>query len=411
MTHIATSSEIIDAISKVVGKAARPIALHEPYFGGNENAYVKSCIDTGWVSSAGEFVNRFERELATYCHAKYAVVMVNGTCAIHAALLCLGIKPGDEVLIPSFTFVATANAVMHAGAVPHFIDIETTSLGVDPVALRDYLLRTTAIKDGRTVNKVTGRPITALMPVHIFGHPCQLDLLVNIAKEWNFKLLEDATEALGSTQHGIPVGGRHTAVFSFNGNKTITTGGGGAVTTQDEALYRRLKHLSSTAKQPHAWSFLHDEVAFNYRMPNINAALGCAQLEQLPRFLQAKRALALAYMDAFEGLKGLRILPSPSGTESNFWLVTLVADQATSGWLDGMLNSLHQVGLHCRPSWQPLHLLPMYENHPRSDLQHTESMAQRIINLPSSVSLGLPFLPSEQNETQKPRLSQVNHSC
>ena len=397
MTRIATSFEIIGAIGKVVGEATRPIALHEPYFGGNENAYVKSCIDSGWVSSAGEFVNRFERELAAYCDAKYAVVMVNGTCAIHAALLCLGIKPGDEVLIPSFTFVATANAVMHVGAIPHFIDSETTSLGVDPVALQNYLLRIATTKTGRTINKITGRPIRALMPVHIFGHPCQLDLLVAIAQEWNLELLEDATEALGSRQHGKPVGSRHTAVFSFNGNKIITTGGGGAVTTQDEALYRRLKHLSSTAKQPHAWSFVHDEVAYNYRLPNINAALGCAQLEQMPRFLNAKRALAIAYMDAFEQLQGLRILPSPPDTESNYWLVTLVADQADISWLDGMLHSLHQAGLQCRPSWQPLHLLPMYRHHPRSDLQHTESLARRIINLPSSVSLGLQFLVSEAN--------------
>jgi perosamine synthetase len=389
MTRTATPSEIIEAISGVVGNGQRPVALHEPFFHGNENAYLKSCVDTGWVSSVGKYVTDFERELAANCGAAHAVVMVNGTCAIHAALLGIGVQPLDEVLIPSLTFVATANAVVHAGGVPHFVDVEETSLGIDPVALRLHLSDVAIVRDGTAVNKQTGRVIRALVPVHVFGHPCQMEQLAEIANEWHLALLEDATEALGSTVMGANVGSQHTAVFSFNGNKIVTTGGGGAVVTQDKALHDRLKHLTTTAKLPHAWEFQHDDVAYNYRMPNINAALGCAQLEQLPHFLASKRALARAYMQAFDGLPGLRILPSPPGTESNFWLVTLVADNPMEGWLPEALTQLHAVGLLCRPVWQPLHKLPMYTQNPRSALPRTESLSNRIISLPSSVQLGL----------------------
>lgn len=396
MTSIATPSDIIAAVGRVVGDAPRPIALHEPLFQGNENSYVKSCIDDGWVSSVGGFVTRFEHELAAYCNAAHAVVMVNGTCAIHAALLCVGVQPDDEVLIPALTFVATANAVMHAGAVPHFVEVEETSLGIDPVALREYLDRIGLRKNGQTINKVTGRVIRALMPVHIFGHPCQMAQLSAIANDWHLELLEDATEALGSQQDGKPVGSRHTAVLSFNGNKIITTGGGGAVITQSSVIYQRLKHLTTTAKLPHPWAFMHDEVAYNYRMPNINAALGCAQLEQIAQFVAAKRALASAYMQAFSGMPGTRVLPSPPGTQSNYWLVTLLADHANESWLNTTLQALQDAGLMCRPVWQPLHLQPMYRHHPRSDLCLTESLAQRIISLPSSVKLGLSLLPAAQ---------------
>ena len=362
MTSSATSSEIIAAVSAVIGDVPRPVALHEPLFAGNENTYVKSCIDEGWVSSVGAFVNRFEKDLADLCGAPRAVAVVNGTCAIHAALMVMGIKQGDEVIIPALTFVATANAVVHAGAVPHFVDVEETSLGMDPQALVTHLENVATRQGGQTVNKLTGRPIRALMPVHIFGHPCRLEELAAVAREWNLMLLEDATEALGSTHDGRPVGSRHTAVFSFNGNKMITTGGGGAVTTHDEELYHRLKHLTTTAKQSHQWAFLHDQVGYNYRMR------------------------------AFDGMKGVRILPAPPSTESNYWLVSLVADQPVDGWLDATLQALHDAGLQCRPIWQPLHMLPMYREHPRADLSRTESLARRLISLPSSVKLGLPLI-------------------
>lgn len=384
----ATPSDLIAAISGVVEGCPRPVQLYEPLFAGNENAYVKSCIDEGWVSSVGAFVDRFEKELAAACGAKHAVVMVNGTCAIHAALVALGVQPGDEVLIPSLTFVATANAVAHAGAMPHFVDVEETSLGMCPDALQAHLESIAHKQNGMTVNKRTGRIIRAIMPVHVFGHPCNLPALARIAEAWNITLLEDATEALGSQQGGRPVGSRHVAAFSFNGNKIITTGGGGAVVMQDEGFYKRLKHLSTTAKQPHPWAFIHDEVAFNYRLPNLNAALGVAQLEQLPGFVAAKRNLAQRYMQAFSGVKGVRILPEPQGTQSNYWLVTLLAEQGDAAWLESTLKALHAEKLFCRPVWTPLHLLPMYAGASRAALPRTESLALRIISLPSSVKLG-----------------------
>ena len=401
MTSNATPSDVIAAIRRVVGDSPQPIQLHEPLFVGNENAYVKSCIDEGWVSSVGAFVSRFELELADFCGASHAVVMVNGTCALHAALLVLGVQPGDEVLIPSLTFVATANAVMHAGGVPHFVEVEETSLGIDPIALSAYLSRIAERRGKQTFNRQSGRIIRALVPVHIFGHPCQMEALAALAIEWNLQVLEDATEALGSTQGGRPVGSHHTAVMSFNGNKIITTGGGGAVLTQNAELHKRLKHLTTTAKQSHPWAFMHDEVAYNYRMPNLNAALGCAQLESVPLYLAAKRALAGAYLRAFDGMPGARILPSPPGTESNFWLVTLMLEDAGQAALDTTLQAAHDAGLLCRPTWKPLHLLPMYYSHPRSDLALTESLSRRIVSLPSSVCLGLPLLSAAESQISR----------
>lgn len=389
MMSTATSSDIIAAVQSVIGDAPRPVSLHEPYFAGNESAYVQSCIDEGWVSSVGAFVDRFEKDIASYCGAKHAVVVVNGTCALHVALVALGVQPGEEVLIPSLTFVATANAVSHAGALAHFVEVEEISLGIDPVKLRAYLQRIATMQNGRAVNKQTGRVIAALLPVHIFGHPCQMEALREVAEEWHLAVIEDATEALGSIAQGKPVGHEGAGVFSFNGNKIITTGGGGAIVMQDEALYRRIKHLTTTAKQPHKWAFSHNEVAWNYRMPNLNAAMGCAQLEQLPGFIAAKRGLASRYMEAFKGIQGMRILPEPELTKSNYWLVTLIADKADKTWLEYTLQGFHDAGVLCRPIWTPLHQLPMYQSSPRADLALTEQLAQRIINLPSSVKLGL----------------------
>lgn len=389
---IATPSDLIAAIESVVGSARRPLPLHEPLFQGREEEYVGSCIRDGWVSSVGAFVDRFERDLASFCGAKHAVVMVNGTCALHLALVALGVQAGDEVLVPSLTFVATANAVSHAGAVPHFVDSEERSFGIDPEALRAHLKAIATMRDGKTVNKHTGARISALVPVHVFGHPCQTQALKAVADEFGMIFVEDATEALGSTQDGAPVGSQHTAVFSFNGNKIITTGGGGAVVTNDAALHARIKHLSTTAKQPHAWAFSHDEVAWNYRLPNLNAAMGCAQLEQLPRFVQAKRALATRYMAAFADVPGVQVQAEPEGTQSNYWLVALLADKGGQEWLEVSLAQLHAAGLLCRPTWTPLHLLPMYAGAPRAALPVAESLAQRIINLPSSVALGLAYV-------------------
>lgn len=385
------AEDIAAAIKQVAGDAPLPLALHEPLFTGNEKKYVSSCINDGWVSSVGEFVNRFEREFAAACGARHACVVVNGTAGLHMALIASGLQTGEEVLVPSLTFVATANAIMHAGGIPHFVEVEENSLGIDPEALDAYLKTIVVQKEGYAVNGKTGQRIRALMPVHVFGHPCRIEALAAIARNYGLVLVEDATEALGSEYHGKKVGSEHLAVFSFNGNKIITTGGGGAVVTNDEMIYKKIKHLTTVAKQPHAWAFNHDEVAWNYRMPNVNAALGVAQLEQLPKFVAAKRALASAYMDAFKNMKGVRVLAEPKDTKSNYWLVTLVAAHADETWLHGTFASLHAAGLHCRPVWTPLHLLPMYQDMPHADLKRTEHLAKCLISLPSSVKLGLKY--------------------
>lgn len=386
------NSQLISAIKKVIAGEMRPVALHEPLFSGNEEKYVTSCIRDGWVSSVGEFVDRFERDLAFICDAKFAVAVVNGTCALHIALVACGVQPGDEVLVPSFTFVATANSVSHASAIPHFVEVEENSLGICPVKLEKYLQEIAVNKDGVTVNKNTGRVIRAIVPVHVFGHPCKLSELQKIATKYNLLLIEDATEALGSKIGGKPVGSHGISVLSFNGNKIITTGGGGAILMQDEMLYKKIKHLTTTAKKPHKYAFEHDEIGWNYRLPNINAALGCAQLEQLMHFIAAKRALAASYIEELSAVAGINILQEPENTRSNYWLVTLIHNDADESWRDGLLAALHEEQLLCRPSWTPLHQLPMYQDNPRADLQLTESLHKRIISLPSSVKLGLKYV-------------------
>ena len=270
--------EIVRAIASVVG--AGPVTLHEPRFSGNQWVYLKECLDSTFVSSVGKFVDRFEDELAAFTGAKRAVAVVNGTAALHVSLLVAGVEAGDEVLLPALTFIATANAVDYCNATPHFVDSEERSLGMDAFALRDYLSATTEMRDGHSINRSTGRVIRAMVPMHTFGHPVDIDALLAVSHDFRLQLIEDAAESLGST-----VGKRYTCTFglmgtlSFNGNKTITTGGGGAILTNDLELGARAKHLTTTAKVPHRWNFVHDELGYNYRLPNLNAALGCAQLE------------------------------------------------------------------------------------------------------------------------------------
>jgi len=375
------------AVSRVVG--ATPAPLHAPRFGGNELSYLKECLDTTFVSSVGPFVDRFEQELATYTGAKHAVAVVNGTSALHVGLLVAGVRPGDEVLVPALTFVATANAVAHSNATPHFVDSCETTLGIDPVALRCYLERNADLKGGCCVNRNTSRIIRAVVPMHTFGHPVDMDGLLAVAADFNLVVVEDAAESLGSRYHG-----RHTGTFgsvgtlSFNGNKTITTGGGGALLTNDESLARRIKHLTTTAKLPHRWEFRHDEVAFNYRLPNLNAALGCAQLEQLPLFLMEKRRLNERYREALANIQGVRLVGEPPGCTSNFWLQTLILDKDLADLRDPILAATNDAGLMTRPAWATMHSLPAYLDCPRMPLPVAESLERRVINLPSSAILG-----------------------
>lgn len=380
-------SRILQAIRAVVGDGS--VALHEPRFAGNEWAYLKDCLDSTFVSSVGRYVDRFEADLAAYTGARHAVAVVNGTAALHVALQLAGVQAGDEVLVPALTFVATANAVAYCGAIPHFVDSEERTLGLDPQALRDYLGATTELRDGRCVNLATGRVIRAVIPMHAFGHPLDIEGVLALARDFHLEVVEDATESLGSTIHGKHTGtfGR-MGVLSFNGNKVITTGGGGAILTDDTELAKHAKHLTTTAKLPHRWAYVHDEIGYNYRLPNINAALGCAQLEQLSGFVEAKRRLHARYQTAFAGISEARILVEPEGCRSNYWLQTLLLDEPVADLRDELLQATNDAGLMTRPVWMLMHNLPPYRTCPSMPLPVSGSLEKRIINLPSSVTVG-----------------------
>jgi aminotransferase in exopolysaccharide biosynthesis len=384
--NIPLPDQIVSAIHSVVGDG--PVGLHVPTFAGNEWLYVKECLDTTFVSSVGKFVDRFEDDLAAYTGAKHAVAVVNGTAALHIALLLAGVKPNDEVLVPALTFIATANAISYCGATPHFVDSEELTLGIDATKLRDYLQANTKQHSGQCINTATGQVIRTMLPMHTFGHPGDIDGLISVAHDFNLLLVEDAAESLGSSYHG-----QHTGTFglmgtlSFNGNKTITTGGGGAILTNNADLARRAKHITTTAKVPHAWEFIHDEIGYNYRLPNLNAALGCAQIEQLPAKLIAKRMLFDKYQAAFSEVEGSKLLAEPAQCISNYWLQTIMLNVDHTHHRDDILKATNEAGLMTRPVWRLLHQLTPFAKCPRMDLSTAEQLAQRLINIPSSPSL------------------------
>jgi perosamine synthetase len=333
-------------------------------------------------------VDRFEQALAEATGLQSVAAVVNGTAALHACLHLLDVGPGDEVLVPSLTFIATANAVSYCGAVPHFVDSEERTLGVDAERLADYLRDTAELRGGVCWNRATGRRIRALIVMHTFGHPVDLDAAAEVARRFRLELVEDAAESLGTLYKGRHTGnwGR-VAALSFNGNKTITTGGGGAVCTNDRELGLRAKHLTTTARGAHKWEFIHDAVGFNYRLPNINAALGCAQLEKLDEFVTRKRALAQRYQTAFASLRGARFFSEPQFARSNYWLNAILLDRAGDGARDAILEAANAAGFGTRPVWKLMHQLPMYTQCPKMELATAESLAERLINLPSSAFL------------------------
>lgn len=381
-------SQIVEAIREVVGPG--PVALHEPSFDGNEWLYLKECLDSNYVSSVGKFVDQFELSLANYTGAKYAVSVVNGTAALQIALKLAGVDSGEEVLLPALTFVATANAISYLGAIPHFVDSEESTLGIDVLKLREYLSANTERQSGLCINKSTKRVIRALVPMHTFGHPSDLEQLMSIARDFNLVLVEDAAESLGSFYQG-----QHTGTFgllgtlSFNGNKTITTGGGGAILTNDEVLARRAKHLTTTAKIAHKWEFDHDEIGYNYRMPNINAALGCAQMEKLPEKISSKRELFKRYKEEFKLISGALIFEEPSNCQSNYWLQALLLEDDNSDLRDSVLTATNKEGMITRPAWKLMSNLAPYRNSPAMSLEGANSLYRRVINLPSSPVLSL----------------------
>ena len=380
--------QVVDAVKSVTGSGST--TLHEPCFDGNEWAYLKECLDSTFVSSAGKFVDQFESNLASYTGAKHAVAVVNGTAALHMSLMLSGVKPDDEVLVPALTFIATANAVNYCGAIPHFVDSEELTLGLDPQALREYLQIISEVRNGQCVNRNTGRVIRALIPMHTFGHPVDLDGILAVARDFHLVMVEDAAESLGSTYHG-----RHTGTFgrmsalSFNGNKIITTGGGGAILTNDPTLAKRAKHITTTSKLPHRWNAVHDGVGYNYRLPNINAALGCAQLEKLDKFIVAKRKLFERYKVAFSNIPNVSLVPEATGCKSNYWLQNLLLDNSCANERDSILNATHDEGLMTRPTWTLIHKQAPYAQCPKMELGVAESLECRLISLPSSARLGM----------------------
>lgn len=380
--------QVLGAIRTVVGSQSEKIGLHEPSFSQNDLDIVRDCIESGWVSSVGKYVDEFENRLADFVGAQYVIATVNGTAALSVACRMVGVERNEEVLLPSLSFIAPANAVSYLGGVPHFVEAEELSLGPDPDKLKDYLTEITKVENGACWNKKTGRRIRALLAVHILGHACQLERLQEICKQFHLEFLEDAAEGLGSYYKEKHVGnfGRVSAL-SFNGNKIITTGGGGALITNDPNLANLAKHLTTTAKIPHPWEFSHDEVGYNFRLPNLNAALGVSQLRTLNEKLKSKRELAKLYRNAFKGVNNVEVIDEPKDTKSNFWLNAIRLSGAAIELRDDMLRSAHEQGMFLRPLWSPIHHFPMYLNCPRMDLPITEELTKSIIQLPSSPSL------------------------
>jgi len=362
----------------------QPIALHEPRFWGNEKKYVNDCIDSTFVSSVGRYVTLFEEKIAKYTGARFAVATGTGTAALHVALIVAGVQPGDEVITQPVSFIATANAIRYCQAEPVFLDVDPKTLGLSASALRDFLENQTfKHKDGFCYNRTTKRRIKACVPMHTFGHPVEIDKITTLCRDYNLTLVEDAAESIGSFYKD-----RHTGLFgqigilSFNGNKTITTGGGGMILTNDEALARQARHLTTQAKIPHPYEYNHDESGFNYRMPNLNAALGLAQLEQLDLFIREKHRLAETYKQFFSKT-GLTFFTEPEFSRSNYWLNSIfLADKAERNLF---LEKSNQAGIMCRPVWNLTNELSMFKNCQTDALSNARHIAETLVNIPSSV--------------------------
>ena len=378
------SGEIVSFIRQMY-KTSAPIYLHEPQFNGNEKKYVMDAIDSTFVSSVGAYVDRFEQDLAAYVGMDKAVACVNGTAALHTALILADVQKDDEVITQALTFVATCNAISYQKAHPVFVDVDKDTMGMSPKALGDFLDENAEIVDGVCINKNTGRVIKAVVPMHTFGHPCRIDEIADLCKKWCIVLVEDAAEALGSSYKGKALGTfGDIAAFSFNGNKVITTGGGGIVVARHPEMIVRAKYITTTAKVPHPFEFSHSEVGYNYRMPNLNAALGCAQLEQADKYLASKRETASQYKNFFS-TRDEMFVDEPEGAESNFWLNAIVLGNRTER--DAFLEAVNAEKVMTRPIWALMNKLPMFESCQCGPLENSQWLEDRVVNLPSSVRL------------------------
>lgn len=361
------------------------IPLHEPRFNGNEKKYLNECIDSTFVSSVGKFVDQFEQMFADYVGAKYAIAAMNGTAALHVALLLAEVTENTEVITQPLTFIATANAISYCGAQPVFVDVDKDTLGLSPEALQVFLQQHTKVENGQCLNHTTGKIIKACLPMHTFGHPCRIDEIAAICEQWHITLVEDAAESLGSYYRGQHTGtfGKLGA-FSFNGNKVITSGGGGVIVTNDEVLAKKAKHITTTAKVPHPYEYVHDQFGYNYRMPNLNAALLVAQMEQLDGFLASKRELAQEYKNFF-AQQQIQWLEEPVNCQSNYWLQALVFENTAER--DEFLKISNEQGVMTRPIWRLMNELEMFKHCLKGDLSTAKWLEQRVVNIPSSVRL------------------------
>lgn len=376
-------SDLTRFIRRLYREETQSIPLHAPRFAGNEKQYLNECIDSTFVSSVGPFVERFEKEFAAYVGSRYAIATVNGTAALHAALIAAGVERDHEVITQPLTFIATANAISYCGALPVFVDVDLDTMGLSPDALRRFLEQKCTLQGDRCVNRTTGKILKACVPMHTFGHPCRIDDIKELCDAWHIVLVEDAAESLGSRYKEKHTGtfGRLGA-FSFNGNKIITGGGGGVIVTDDEALAQRARHVTTTAKVPHQWEYVHDEIGYNYRLPNLNAALLCAQLEQLPSFLEDKRKLASQY-EEFCAAHNLSFVKEPNHSRSNYWLNAVMLQDAKQR--DDFLEYTNGKGVMTRPVWKLMNKLAMFKDCQHEPLGNALFLEERIVNLPSGV--------------------------
>ena len=377
--------QVVDFIQKLYN-TKEFIPLHEPKFIGNEKKYLNECIDSTFVSSVGEFVERFEQEFAQYVGSKYAIATVNGTAALHIALLLADVTKEDEVITQALSFVATCNAISYCGAEPIFVDVDIESMGMSPVALENFLEQNCEVIENVCRNKTTNKTIKACVPMHTFGHPCKIDAIAEVCDRWHITLVEDSAESLGSfykQKHTGTFG--KIAAFSFNGNKIITSGGGGVIVTDDEQLAKRAKHLTTTAKVAHKWEYVHDAIGYNYRMPNLNAALLVAQLEQLEKFLTFKRQLAKEYASFFQKDENISFISQPQNAHSNYWLQAVLLDSKEER--DNFLEFTNSHGIMTRPIWRLLNRLEMFQHAESAELTNSLFLQERVVNISSGVAL------------------------
>ena len=379
-------NNLISFIRRTFKESEAFIPLHEPIFFGNEKKYLIDAVDSTFVSSVGAYVDKFEDMMCEITGAKYAIALVNGTNALHLSLLLAGVEKDDEVLVQSLTFIATANAISYCNATPNFVDVDKETLGLSPSLLKEYLDEIAEMRDGRCFNKITGKRISACVPMHTFGFPLYIDELVDLCNEYNIPVVEDAAESLGSYYKG-----KHTGifgllgVFSFNGNKIVTAGGGGCIITNDESIAIKAKHLSTQAKIPHKWEYKHDDIGYNYRMPNLNAALACAQLEKLDLYVENKRELSDLYYEFLKENKLLELLREAKNARANYWLNAVVLKDKKER--DNFLTFTNENGVMTRPIWGLMNKLEMFKDSPHADLSNAEWLEDRVVNITSSVRL------------------------